>query len=197
MGHALNATEIKTIALKSVDIVGKNLRTCTTRTEGMDSTFKDIYGHDCSWYQKRINKFPELCASDTVRNKCPVACSCRCGSPCPCYIDEGATADKTYAIWDKLMSIKEADGSLGTNGDSICVRSGLEVIAECLKNKATPQSYPIMGYITVIKSWIMQNSTLLGLPARAMVDGAIYHQDLQMMSAITLKCGTVMCFRKR
>jgi hypothetical protein len=146
VGHALNATEIKAIATKSVDSVGKNLRTCTTRTEGMDSTFKDIYGHDCSWYQKRINKFPELCASDTVRNKCPVACSCRYGSPCPCYTAEEATTAKTYTIWDKLMPIRELDASLGTNGDSICVRSGLDVIAECLKNQANPQSFPVYGF---------------------------------------------------
>jgi hypothetical protein len=47
--------------------------------------------------------------------------------------------------WDKLMPIRELDASFDTNGDSICMRSGLDVNADCLKTQANPQSFPVYG----------------------------------------------------
>jgi hypothetical protein len=144
VGQALTASEIKAIATKSVDKNGKLLRTCSFRTEGQDSKYKDSYGNDCAWYQTRVSKNPELCSSEIVRNACPVACRCLYGTSCLCFTAQDTP--KAYFIWDKVMPIREYDMTLDTNGDSICVREGLDVVTDCRKNEANPQSFPVIGF---------------------------------------------------
>ncbi len=146
VGQALTASEIKAIATKSVDKKGKKLRSCSFPTEGQDSVYKDIFGHSCSWYQKRVKKHPELCLLEFVRQACPVSCACLYGTPCRCFTAQATAPPKSYFIWDKVMPMREFDMNLGTNGDGICVREGLDAVAECRKNEANPQNFPVIGF---------------------------------------------------
>ena len=69
----------------------------------MDMSFKDIYGHDCSWYQERRKNYNTICASEEVKKNCPVACSVAIS----CYTNRiGAFKQKTYGIWIRQMPIK-------------------------------------------------------------------------------------------
>jgi len=140
VGLALSAADIFTIATRSVDSQGISLRTCKGRTEGFDSNFKDIYGHDCAWYEENSATYPGICSSATVRRECPVACAAQL----PCF-SNGQAPRNTYAIWERQMPLKEYDMSLNTNGDSICVREGIDVVAECLELPANPQSFALIG----------------------------------------------------
>ena len=43
------------------------------------------------------------------------------------------------------MPIREYDMAIGTNGDSICVRKGIDVVKKCRDNEADPQIFPLFG----------------------------------------------------
>jgi len=130
-GYALDPSEIKMIALGTIrtDSSGQteNLRTCEFSSEGGDSKFKDIYGRDCAWYQEQRQAVPRICATNTVRDNCPVACGSKFACTQELLINK-------YSIWERQMPIMEYDSTLGTNGDSICVRQGVDVVAQCRAN---------------------------------------------------------------
>jgi len=153
VGHALTAKEIKTIAQEKDDN-GAVLRTCTLPEEGRDSNWKDVYGNDCAWYQetaaklklpgklKLLQAFPGICSSKKVTLECPVACS----SYPPCFEDSSnRSMSSAYVIWERQMPIREYDMALGTNGDSICVREGLDVVAQCLEQQKNPKKFGFIG----------------------------------------------------
>lgn len=141
VGHALTGEEIKNIADSSLDAKGKILRTCKLANEGRDSNFKDIYGHDCAWYQERSKTFPGICSSVEVRQQCPIACS----AFLPCYEGNDMSAKRTFSIWERQMPIREYGKALNTNGDSICVRQGIDAVKNCRDNEANPQTFPLIG----------------------------------------------------
>ena len=131
-GQVLSAAEIMVIARGS-------LRTCQFSDEGSDSNYKDMYGHDCAWYREQREQVPGMCATETIRNQCPVACSPEKN----CFVE--AKALKQYMIWERQMPIREFNMNLDTNGDSICVKKELDAVAECRKNKASGQTFPLIG----------------------------------------------------
>jgi hypothetical protein len=133
VGHALTHAEIKSIAQVSQDEAGSMLRKCTLPEEGKDSNWRDIYGNDCAWYQENSVAFPSICSSASVIVQCPVAC----GTYPPCFGLESTRAPHT--IWARQMPIREYDMALGTNGDSICVREGLDVVAQCREQEKNPK----------------------------------------------------------
>ncbi len=140
VGHALTAVEISDIAKFSKDADGQILRTCKLKPEDKDSNYKDIYGHDCAWYQERRKAFPKICSTAEVRKQCPIACS----AFQPCY-ETNLDARSTYTIWERQMPIREYDAGLKTNGDSICVRKGIDVVKKCRDNEASPQIFGLIG----------------------------------------------------
>ena len=118
VGLALTAQEIKRIAMDSKDDDGQPLRTCKMREEGMDTNFKDIYGHDCAWYEERKHRYPNLCLSETVRKQCPIACT----NFQPCVTNDVTSQGiRSYTIFERQMPIRELDASLETNGDRYIV----------------------------------------------------------------------------
>jgi len=83
-----------------------------------------------------------ICLSATVRRECPVACAAQL----PCFSNgQGVASRNIYAIWERQMPLKEYDMSLNTTGDSICVRKGIDVVAECFELQANPQSFDLIG----------------------------------------------------
>jgi hypothetical protein len=135
VGYALTDVEIKDIARLSTDEKGTALRKCTLSDEGRDSNWKDTYGNDCAWYQENSAAFPAICSSSAAKRECPVAC----GTFPQCIVAESARPTPTHTIWARQMAIREYDMALGTNGDSICVREGLDVVAQCREQKKNPQ----------------------------------------------------------
>ena len=104
--------------MDSKDDDNEPLRTCKMRGEGMDTNFKDIYGHDCAWYEERKKQFPNLCLSETVRKQCPIACA----NFQPCLSDDiSRQRIRSYAIFERQMPIRELNASLKTNGDRYIV----------------------------------------------------------------------------
>lgn len=79
-GQALTAEEVMSIAINTVAdplslAESENLRTCQFADEGGDLNFRDVFGHDCAWYQEQRETVPGMCASSEVQDNCPVACS--------------------------------------------------------------------------------------------------------------------------
>jgi len=133
VGHALTDAEIRSIAQVSQDMAGSMLRKCKLPEEGQDSNWRDIYGNDCAWYQENSFAFPSICSSAEVQVECPVACS----TYPECFGSESTSAPHT--IWARQVPIREYDMALGTNGDSICVREGLDVVAQCREQEKNPK----------------------------------------------------------
>jgi len=132
-GEVLTAEDIKKIAFESLDAGGNNMRTCELESEGGDMAWADLYGHDCAWYQEQIKAVPTICSTAEVRENCPMACE----SKKPCFV--ASTSASTYTIWKKIMFLPNA----GTQGNGvICVREGVDAVADCRREQATPSFVP-------------------------------------------------------
>ena len=131
-GEVLTSEEIKKIAYDSIDTNGKNMRTCELESEGGDVAWADLYGHDCAWYQEQIKTVPTICSTQEVREKCPMAC----GSKKLCFVK--GTAAPTYTIWNKIMFLPKT----GRGNGVICVREGVDAVADCRREQASPSFEP-------------------------------------------------------
>jgi hypothetical protein len=123
-GHALSAAEIYKLA---EDKTGSAVRTCEHHSEGGDSTWTDIYGHDCAWYYEMNQKTPGVCSSAEASKQCPEAC----GVKKPCH--EAHPHDTTFQLWNRIMKLEDSLHHKGMG--LICARSGVDVVDLCKKSK--------------------------------------------------------------
>ena len=129
--EALSADQVRKLAYESVDGDGKNLRTCSLASEGADTNFVDMNGHDCTWYQEARKSTPNICATSEVQMKCPLACNTK---P-PCW-EGNQEQSLTHYIWNKVMLLTEASPGKG----KVCVRDGIDVVKECRKIESNPST---------------------------------------------------------
>ena len=132
-GIALSAAEIHKIAM---DTAAPALRTCQLRHEGGDSIWTDELGHGCAWYQETLQSVATICDTDTVKEKCPMACEAKK----PCWEAPPPVVSR-YRIWDRIMHLTEHSKGAGV----ICAREGIDLVAQCLKNKQNPDTSAAPG----------------------------------------------------
>jgi hypothetical protein len=133
----LSEAELKKLAEESKDSSNKALRSCEHRKEGGDTEWSDVYGHDCSWYYTISKAVPGVCTSAEVKKQCPEACSVKK----PCY--EAHEDVLTYDIWNRVMLLEDSLHQKGAG--VVCAREGVDLLALCDKNKATPDTSAAPG----------------------------------------------------
>ena len=101
-GHALSDEDILKIAEERDAAGNPKLRTCEHHDEGGDTTWTEIYGHDCFWYHKKFQSVPGICAGAEVREQCPAACETKK----PCY--EERKHYTKYTLWDRIMKLEDS-----------------------------------------------------------------------------------------
>ena len=122
-GVALTVAEVAALHMESTDpSSGAKLRECAFEDEGFDSTYLDIFGHDCAWFQTARAHNPHVCADPTVRTECPIAC----GSLRRCYqaVVSSTTAESTF-VWERVMPIAAPK----TNRHTVCLVNDSSVSA--------------------------------------------------------------------
>jgi len=120
--EALTAEDIEKLAMQSRDANGGLLRTCALPEESWDLDWLDLNGHDCAWYEEHRKSSPTICASETVRSHCPLAC----WADTPCWLGVPPPTS-TYTIWNRIMYLSEKQPGDGV----VCVREDLDVAKEC------------------------------------------------------------------
>ena len=131
-GQVLSEKQVHQIA---EDTAGPlRLRTCEHDSEGGDSTWRDLYGHDCEWYFHKRKQVPNICAPSRVRKKCPEACAVAK----PCFQDHDPVA--THTIFDRILKLQDAGGHKG-NG-VICGRAGLDLVELCRRPASNLSAAP-------------------------------------------------------
>lgn len=129
--EVLSADQVRTLAYDSVDENGNNLRSCALQSEGADTDFLDVNGHDCAWYQETRKVTPSICSAAEVQTNCPLACEAR-----PRCYEGDQDQPSTYYIWNKIMLMTEASPGEG----KVCVREGIDAVKECRKMESDPSS---------------------------------------------------------
>ena len=131
--QALTAEQIYEIAM---DTAGLVRRTCELQEEGGDSTFSDILGHDCAWYETKRRTVPTICSAEDVQRECPLAC----GTKKPCSEGESPAQDllKSYTIWSRIQHRTEHVQGAGV----ICAREDADLVQMCRNHKANPDAIP-------------------------------------------------------
>ena len=132
--ETLTADQIKQLSFNSADGAGNILRSCKMPAEGSDTAWKDINGHDCAWYQETKKSVPTICSTPEINHNCPIACQ----YASPCWMGRDVVAPSTYTIWNRVMYLSEESKGSGL----VCVRDGLDAVAECRKFKENPSSFP-------------------------------------------------------
>ena len=128
--EALSADQVRKLAYDSVDEDGKNLRTCALASEGFDTRFVDMAGHECQWYEEMRKSTPKICSSTELQMNCPLAC----GIKVPCW--EGTQeARSTFSVWNKIMLLTE---SVLPGMGKACVREGIDAVSECREIASNP-----------------------------------------------------------
>ena len=130
--EALTADQVRTLAYESVDGDGNNLRFCVLKSEGEDTDFVDVNGHDCAWYQETRKVTPSICSAAEVQTNCPLACDVRPR----CWDGFGQDQPSTHYIWNKIMLLKESIPGEGM----VCVREGIDAVKECRKMESDPST---------------------------------------------------------
>ena len=133
-GLALSKDEIYKIA---DDTSGPARRSCQHDDEGGDSSWTDIYGHDCSWYYAQREKSPGVCATEEVRQKCPVACRAKM----PCF--ESHVYPTHYYLFDRIMKFEDSHHHKGAG--LICARMGVDLVTRCKNNSINPDTSTAPG----------------------------------------------------
>jgi hypothetical protein len=129
--EALSADQVRKLAYESVDGDGKNLRSCALPSEGADTDFVDVNGHDCTWYQETRKTTPNICGAVEVQMKCPLACGAK-----PACWEGNQDQPSTHYIWNKVMLLTEASPGEG----KVCVRDGIDAVKECRKVESNPST---------------------------------------------------------
>ena len=124
------------LAFESVDEDGNNMRSCVTIQEGIDTDWTDPVGNGCAWYQEMRTTVPNICSTEEIRSKCPVACATKD----PCFVGDDVRTS-TYSIWNRIMHLREERLGDGV----ICVREGVDAAAECRKNLDVTTATPSHG----------------------------------------------------
>jgi len=152
------------------------VRTCEHHAEGGDSTWTDVFGHDCAWYYKMAKKTEGICSSAKSQKECPTACAVKK----PCH--EAHPHDTTYQLWNRVMKLEDSLHHKGMG--LICARQGVDVYELCKKNNSTRRG----ASSTAV-------STLVGHPPGAQVvaipaDGSAYeksYMDINVRDCSVLK----------
>ena len=72
VGTKLTEQNMLALATTSTDSKQKKYQECQSRSgDGDDSSFKDMAGHDCNWYQATRKLAKGFCAADDVKKACP------------------------------------------------------------------------------------------------------------------------------
>ena len=129
--EVLTEAELHNLAEESEDSAGVKLRSCEHETEGEDTSWTDIYGHDCSWYYDMKKTVPGVCLSAVVKAKCSEAC----GAKKKCY--EKHEYVTTYDIWNRIMLLEDSMHHKGMG--VICAREGVDLVAQCEQWKKNGQ----------------------------------------------------------
>ena len=142
----LTEAELYKLAEDSKDSAGLKLRSCEHETEGQDTDWTDIYGHDCSWYYDMKKKVPGICSSAVAKAKCPEAC----GAKKKCY--EKHEYVTTYDIWNRIMLLEDSLHHKGMG--VICAREGVDLVAQCeqwkrdgRRGSSSASSVGALGYL--------------------------------------------------
>jgi hypothetical protein len=124
------------LAFDSVDEDGENMRSCVQVHEGRDSgVWADPIGNGCAWYQEMRKTVPDICSTPEIKSKCPVACD----TPVACFQGSGSQTKKSYAIWNRVMHLREETLGAGV----VCVQDGLDAVAQCRQTlQATTPTTP-------------------------------------------------------
>ena len=125
---ALTADHIYEIAM---DKNGPAQRTCVLEDEAADSSFVDILGHDCRWFEEKSQTVPRICSTDQIKTACPLACKTKS----PCWVGQD-TKISPYTIWNRIMYLSEPKRGTGV----ICSREGIDLVKQCRDNEARPET---------------------------------------------------------
>ena len=126
-GHVLSKAELYKLA---DDKTGPAKRSCQHDYEGGDTSWTDIYGHDCAWYYVQKKKSPGVCSTEDVKKYCPVAC----GAKLPCF--EKHNYPIHYYLFDRIVKFEDAHHHKGAG--LICARAGVDLVAKCRNNSKSP-----------------------------------------------------------
>ena len=127
----MNLPPTRKLAFESVDEDGNNMRSCVQVWEDRDTDWTDLVGNGCAWYQETRKTVPSICSTEEIRSKCPVSCA----SKVPCFVGNNVGAS-SYSIWNRIMHLPEDRPGDGV----ICVREGVDAVAECRKSVSTATS---------------------------------------------------------
>jgi hypothetical protein len=134
--YFLTLLRTRKLAFESVDEDGKNMRSCVQVHEGRDSgVWSDPAGNGCAWYKETKKTVPDICSTPEIKSKCPVACA----TPVACFLGSGSQTTKSYAIWNRVMHLREESPGAGV----VCVQEGLDAVDQCRKTlQATTPTTP-------------------------------------------------------
>jgi len=127
-GVALSDAQVAAIHAGSTDpTTGKPIRECSFSDEGLDTSFRDLMGHNCAWFDEARQSNPAVCVAQELKAQCPVAC----GEDRECYIPPSELASTAESsVWERVMWVKPKKGST----HAMCLASHVDaraLVARC------------------------------------------------------------------